>query len=38
MGMIHGLSQKLHGLTVDEIKYPLRARFSLRFYGPFDER
>lgn len=24
-GMIHGLSQKLHGPTADEIKYPLRA-------------
>ena len=37
--MIHGLSPwKPHGPTVDEIKRPLRARFSGRFYGPFDER
>ena len=38
--MIHGLSRawKPHARAVDEIKRPLRARFSARFYGPFDER
>lgn len=32
------VTQKLHGRAVDEIKYPLRARFSVRFYSLFDER